>query len=74
MTPLIHYSVTSKPYGVTRRETMPYAVTPHTHGVTTAYAENISKAIQPLGYTYGVKHGVKPNQSHTPVTAIHSMA
>ena len=60
--------------GVTRRETTPYAVTPTTHGVTTAYAVYLGKPIYSLGYTYGVKHGVKPNQSHTPVTAIHSMA
>jgi len=52
----------------------PYAVTPNTHGVTTAYAENLAKALYPLGYTYGVKHGVTINLSNTPFTAIHSMA
>ena len=64
----------SKHHGVTRRKTMPYAVTPTTHGVTTAYAVYLVKALYPLGYTYGVKHGVTINLSHTPVTAIHSMA
>ena len=64
----------SKHHGVTRRKTMAYAVTPTTHGVTTAYAVYLGKPISLLGYTYGVKHGVKHNLSHTPVTAIHSMA
>ena len=64
----------SKQHGVTRRKTMAYAVTPTTHGVTTAYAVYLVKALYPLNYTYGVKHGVNHNQSHTPVTAIHSMA
>ena len=53
---------------------MAYAVTPTTHGVTTAYAVYLVKALYLLGYTYGVKHGVTINLSHTPVTAIHSMA
>ena len=64
----------SKHHGVTRRKTMAYAVTPTTHGVTTAYAEYLGKPISLLDYTYGVTHGVNLNQSHTPVTAIHSMA
>jgi len=65
---------TSKPHGVTRRKTMLYAVTPTMHGVTTAYAENLGKPIYSLDYTDGVKLGVKPNLSHTPSRAIHSMA
>jgi hypothetical protein len=64
----------SKHHGVTRRKTSAYAVTPTTHGVTTAYAVYVGKPIQTLNYTYGVKHGVPINLSHTPVTAIHSMA
>jgi len=64
----------SKHDGVTRRKTGSYAVTPNTHGVTTAYAVYVAKPISLLGYTNGVTHGVKHNQSHTPVTAIHSMA
>ena len=51
-----------------------YAVTPNTHGVTTAYAVYLAKAIYLLGYTYGVKLGVTINLSNTPFTAIHSMA
>ena len=65
---------TSKSHGVTRRETMPHAVTPNTHGVTTAYAEYVSKPLHPLNYTYGVKHGVTINLSHTPVTAKYYLA
>ena len=53
---------------------MLYAVTPTMHGVTTAYAENLGKPIYSLDYTDGVKLGVKPNLSHTPSRAIHSMA
>ena len=53
---------------------MAYAVTPTTHGVTTAYAVYVVKPMYSLNYTDGVKHGVNHNQSHTPVTAIHSMA
>ena len=68
------YLKTSKPHGVTRRETIPHAVTPHTHGVSTAYAENLTKPIYLLGYTYGVKHGVTINLSHTPVTAKYYLA
>ena len=68
------YSKTSKPHGVTRRKTHAYAVTPSHHGVNTAYAENLGKPIYSLDYTDGVKHGVKPNLSHTPSRAIHSMA
>ena len=44
----------SKQHGVTRRKTGAYAVTPTTHGVTTAYAVYLVKALYPLGYTYGV--------------------
>ena len=65
---------TSKPHGVTRRKTHAYAVTPNHDGVTTAYAENLGKPIYLLDYTDGVKLGVKPNLSHTPSRAIHSMA
>ena len=65
---------TSKPHGVTRRETMPYAVTPNTHGVTTAYAVNLAKLIYSLRYTDGVKHGVKHNLSHTPSRAKYYLA
>ena len=65
---------TSKSHGVTRRETGTHAVTPHTYGVTTAYAENLVKPIYPLHYTYGVKHGVTINLSHTPVTAKYYLA
>ena len=68
------YSMTSKHHGVTRRESVPYAVTPHMHGVTTAYAENLAKRIYSLGYTYGVKHGVKHNLSHTPSRAKYYLA
>ena len=68
------YSMTSKRLGVTRRETTPYAVTPHIHGVTTAYAENLAKPIYSLGYTYGVNLGVKHNQSHTPSRAKYYLA
>ena len=68
------YLKTFKRLGVTRRETTPYAVTPHTHGVTTAYAENLAKPIYSLGYTYGVKHGVKHNLSHTPSRAKYYLA
>ena len=53
---------------------MAYAVTPTTHGVDTAYADYLGKPISLLDYTYGVTHGVTINLSHTPVTAIHSMA
>lgn len=68
------YLKTSKPHGVTRRKTGAYAVTPSHHGVTTAYAEYLAKPIYSLGYTDGVKYGVKTNSSHTPSRAIHSMA
>lgn len=64
----------SKWHGVKRRETGTYAVTPRTHGVTTAYAVYDRKAIYLLGDTDGVKNGVTHNLSDTPVTAIHSMA
>jgi len=69
--------MTSRPYGthgVKRYKTGCHAVTPNTHGVSTAYAENLAKALYPLGYTYGVKYGVTINLSNTPFTAIHSMA
>ena len=66
--------MTSKHLGVTRRETGTHAVTPNTHGVTTAYAENLAKPIYSLGYTYGVKHGVKHNLSHTPSRAKYYLA
>ena len=66
--------MTSKPLGVTRRETMPHAVTPHTYGVSAAYAENLAKPIYPLDYTYGVKHGVTINLSHTPSRAKYYLA
>ena len=66
--------MTSKTDGVKRYKTGCHAVTPNTHGVTTAYAEYVGKPISLLDYTYGVNHGVNHNQSHTPVTAIHSMA
>ena len=68
------YLKTSKSHGVTRRKWVPYAVTPHIHGVTTAYAENLAKPIYSLGYTYGVNHGVKHNQSHTPSRAKYYLA
>ena len=64
----------SKPHGVTRRETGAYAVTPNTHGVTTAYAVYLGKPIYSLDYTYGVKHGVKHNLSHTPSRAKYYLA
>ena len=66
--------MTSKHLGVTRREIGTHAVTPNTHGVTTAYAENLTKPIYPLGYTYGVKHGVTINLSHTPSRAKYYLA
>ena len=53
---------------------MAYAVTPTTHGVTTAYADYLGKPISLLDYTYGVTHGVNHNQSHTPVTAKYYLA
>ena len=65
---------TSKPHGVTRRETGTHAVTPNTHGVTTAYAEYPVKALYSLGYTYGVKYGVTINLSHTPSRAKYYLA
>ena len=68
------YSMTSKHHGVTRRKTMPHAVTPTTHGVTTAYAVYDGKPIQTLNINNGVKNGVTHNLSHTPSRAIHSMA
>jgi hypothetical protein len=68
------YSMTSKHHGVTRRKTMAHAVTPHTHGVTTAYAVFAVKPLYPLDIIDGVKHGVKHNLSLTPSRAIHSMA
>jgi hypothetical protein len=68
------YSMTSKHHGVTRRKTMVHAVTPHTHGVTTAYAVYDGKPIQTLNINNGVKNGVTLNLSHTPSRAIHSMA
>jgi hypothetical protein len=66
--------MTSKPLGVTRRKTGAHAVTPHTYGVTTAYAENLAKPIYSLDYTYGVKHGVTINLSHTPSRAKYYLA
>jgi hypothetical protein len=66
--------MTSKHHGVTRRKTMAHAVTPHTHGVTTAYAVYVGKPIQTLNINNGVKNGVTLNLSHTPSRAIHSMA
>ena len=68
------YLKTSKPHGVTRRETGAYAVTPNTHGVTTAYAVYVGKPIYSLDYTYGVKLGVKHNLSHTPSRAKYYLA
>ena len=53
---------------------MAYAVTPTTHGVTTAYAVYLGKPISLLDYTYGVKHGVKHNLSHTPSRAKYYLA
>ena len=53
---------------------MAHAVTPTTHGVTTAYAVYVGKPIYLLGYTYGVKHGVKHNLSHTPSRAKYYLA
>jgi hypothetical protein len=64
----------SKHHGVTRRETSAYAVTPTTHGVTTAYAVYLGKPISLLDYTYGVKHGVTINLSHTPSRATYYLA
>ena len=64
----------SKPHGVTRRETGAYAVTPTMHGVTTAYAVFAVKPIYSLDYTYGVKLGVKHNLSHTPSRAKYYLA
>lgn len=69
--------MTSKPYGthgVKRYKIGCHAVTPNTHGVTTAYAENLAKPIYSLDYTYGVKHGVKHNLSHTPSRAKYYLA
>jgi hypothetical protein len=66
--------MTSKQHGVTRRKTGTHAVTPNTHGVTTAYAENLAKPIYSLDYTYGVKHGVTINLSHTPSRAKYYLA
>jgi len=69
--------MTSRPYGthgVKRYKTGCHAVTPNTHGVTTAYAVYLAKPLYSLGYTYGVKYGVTINLSNTPFTAIHSMA
>ena len=64
----------SKPHGVTRRETGAYAVTPTMHGVNTAYAVFARKALYSLDYTYGVKLGVKHNLSHTPSRAKYYLA
>ena len=66
--------MTSKHLGVTRRETGTHAVTPHTYGVTTAYAVYLVKALHLLGYTDGVKYGVKHNLSHTPSRAKYYLA
>ena len=68
------YSMASEHHGVTRRETGAYAVTPTTHGVTTAYAVYLGKPISLLDYTYGVKHGVTINLSHTPSRAKYYLA
>jgi hypothetical protein len=64
----------SKTHGVTRRETGAYAVTPTTHGVTTAYAVFAVKPLYSLNPTHGVKHGVKHNLSHTPSRAKYYLA
>jgi len=64
----------SKPHGVTRRETHAYAVTPTMHGVNTAYAVFAVKPIYSLSTIDGVKHGVKHNLSHTPSRAKYYLA
>lgn len=64
----------SKPHGVTRREITPYAVTPTMHGVTTAYAVFLGKALYSFSTIDGVKHGVKHNLSHTPSRAKYYLA
>ena len=69
--------MTSRPYGthgVKRYKTGCHAVTPNTHGVTTAYAVYLVKALYPLNYTDGVKYGVKHNLSHTPSRAKYYLA
>jgi hypothetical protein len=71
---MIHSLNSSKTHGVTRRETTPYAVTPNTHGVTTAYAVFACKPLYSLSPTHGVKHGVKHNLSHTPSRAKYYLA
>lgn len=71
---MTHSLNSSKLLGVTRRETMAYAVTPHTHGVTTAYAVNDGKPLYLLDYTNGVKNGVTLNLSHTPSRAKYYLA
>jgi len=64
----------SKPHGVTRRETGAYAVTPTMHGVNTAYAVFARKALYSLSTIDGVKLGVKHNLSHTPSRAKYYLA
>lgn len=64
----------SKPHGVTRRETHAYAVTPTMHGVNTAYAVFARKALYSLNTTDGVKNGVTLNLSHTPSRAKYYLA
>ena len=69
--------MTSRPYGthgVKRYKTGCHAVTPNTHGVTTAYAVYLVKALHLLGYTDGVKYGVTINLSHTPSRAKYYLA
>ena len=51
-----------------------YAVTPNTHGVTTAYAKNLTKPIQTLNNNLGVTNGVQTHLSNTPLTAMYNMA
>jgi hypothetical protein len=71
---MTHFLNSSKPHGVTRRKTGAYAVTPTTHGVTTAYAVFAVKPLYSLNPTHGVKHGVKHNLSHTPSRAKYYLA
>ena len=71
---MTHSLNSSKTHGVTRRETGAYAVTPTTHGVTTAYAVFARKPLHSLNPTHGVKHGVKHNLSHTPSRAKYYLA
>jgi hypothetical protein len=71
---MIHSLNSSKPHGVTRRKTGAYAVTPTTHGVTTAYAVFARKPLYSLSSTDGVKNGVTHNLSHTPSRAKYYLA